>query len=386
MAEILFRTGDFKGAYAQEKESYRIRLSSGAVTISSTEDMGRDAEAVGKTSTALKYYKKALMAIITQEKSNQYIDYLGEQLAFYIASNTWQYAELVFNIIKTCQQNNIPSNVYSAIAIYFQKKGLRDSTLIYTEKALVLDQRFKGKVELAERMARMLAAKGDYNDSYRYSMMSLNYLDSAEAENKVEQVKNVEAQRSIEELREARNVKKEAKKRRQIYGVMIIMVVLIAICVILFILYISYKKKMKLMADIERIASEKNKMISDNAILKNKVLVDRQLRVESSVDVSTVIKNLQNIANSQKEKLQPDMWDAIFNAVDKLHPEFRDHLLSYSSDLENKDLILLYLMKLGFKQADIARIIKRNPSVISRKLRRIEKELGATIREVVHDS
>lgn len=140
------------------------------------------------------------------------------------------------------------------------------------------------------------------------------------------------------------------------------------------------------MADIERIASEKNKMISDNAILKNKVLVDRQLRVESSVDVSTVIKNLQNIANSQKEKLQPDMWDAIFNAVDKLHPEFRDHLLSYSSDLENKDLILLYLMKLGFKQADIARIIKRNPSVISRKLRRIEKELGATIREVVHDS
>ena len=59
--------------------------------------------------------------------------------------------------------------------------------------------------------------------------------------------------------------------------------------------------------------------------------------------------------------------------------------MGYNNDLQNKDLILLYLMKLGFKQADIARITKKARSVVSRKYARIESLLGVPLAEAIKD-
>ena len=47
-------------------------------------------------------------------------------------------------------------------------------------------------------------------------------------------------------------------------------------------------------------------------------------------------------------------------------------------------MVTLYLMKLEFKQADVARIMKRAPSVISRKYHRIETMLGMPIKTALN--
>lgn len=352
MADILSELGENKEALDQKGESYKMKLLLGAVTVSTLEAMGRYAEAAGERAKAERFYKKALTEIVNQEKDLQYINYLGEQLGFYATSNLWQHAEMLFNTIQRYKNMNLPSKVYASIATYYEKKGLPDSAISYTEKALTLERRPKRKAELAKNLARITAIKGDMAMAYRYSMLSLDFSDLAKAENNAKDVENGKMQRTITELLEARAYKKNAVQRRQLHAAVVIIALLISLSAILLILYISNKRKLKLQADMDKI-------INDHDALRSKILADRQLRANSATDLSTVIKYLQGLAESQTEKLQPDAWDMVFKAVDKLHPELRSQLLSYNDDLGNKDLILLYLLKLEFKQADISRILKR---------------------------
>lgn len=125
--------------------------------------------------------------------------------------------------------------------------------------------------------------------------------------------------------------------------------------------------------------------MSERTSLQNKIDADRKLRAETAPEISSIIRVVTDLSDSPKDKLQPEMWGTIFNAVDKLYPSLRQRLLTYNENLENKDLVLLYLMKLDFKQADIARIMKRAPSVISRKFHRIENLLGAPLKEALSD-
>ena len=65
-----------------------------------------------------------------------------------------------------------------------------------------------------------------------------------------------------------------------------------------------------------------------------------------------------------------------FNAVDKLYPQYREWILNLDSKLESPDLIFLYLIKLGYKQADIARILKKPRSTVNRQFHELEKRVG----------
>ena len=384
-AEILYRIGNGEEAFRQLEFSMKIENDLGKNDFVTMEDMGRCAAAAGKSKTAARYYKSALTNIIEQEQTSKYVDYLGEQLGFYIKSKMEIDAEYILGLIRTCRQSHMPGNVYAAIASYYEWKNQPDSALKYDVIALRHKKGFASKAELSERICKILYKKDNLHEACKYAMMSLAYADSANLISKAKEVNRANAQRIFAELKEARTFKKETMQQRKLYLAMAVVFVLLIITALLLVHHFNNKRKLKLNGVIQEMTDEKKKLAADYKRLKDCVLADRQLRAESSKDVSDVIKYLQDLSISPKERLQPDAWDMLFNAGDKLHPEFRNRLISYNGDLNNEDLILLYLLKLGFRQADISRILKRNASVISRRLNRIEHMLGVPIKEALRD-
>lgn len=215
-------------------------------------------------------------------------------------------------------------------------------------------------------------------------MLSMDLSDSVQKEMDAQNVLIAKTQRVIKELQEARDIKKESAQRRKTNLLIGSVGILLVIAIISLLLIFNYRRKLRIQMKLEQIESEKEKISTDHISLLEKVQADRRLRARSAKDVSSVKSHLANLAVNPKDKLQPDMWEVVFDAVDTTYPDLRQRLLTYNQDLENKDLILLYLMKLEFKQADVARIMKRAPSVISRKYHRIETMLGVPIKTALN--
>ena len=385
-AEILYRIGDHREALQQAAISYKIRKKMDAVDIVTYEDMGRMSESCGKMVQAKEFYLKALMGIIGADKTDAYIDYLGEQLGFYTNHKRYDQAGFIYGIITKNKLANIPANVYAAIASYFIMLQQPDSALKYTLTAYQREERASDKAELAKNIALIAHEMEDRHTALKYAMLAMGYYDSAQEEVNAEGVKNAKVQRSLEEIREARIGKLKSQQKKKEYYMVGIIILLAAVLSVLSVLHLSNIKKVKMLTEVRRMKEEREKLKTEHTFLQNKVNADKKLRAETAPEISSVMKKVKDLSDSPKEKLQPDMWGAIFDAVDRLHPNLRRQLLTYNDKLENKDLILLYLMKLEFKQADIARIMKRAPSVISRKCHRIEGLLGVPLKEALGDA
>ena len=75
----------------------------------------------------------------------------------------------------------------------------------------------------------------------------------------------------------------------------------------------------------------------------------------------------------------------VFDAVDRQYPDFRNRILTLHSGFDIKELIFIYLMKLGFRKADISRITKSSKSSVSRRFQQIEDKLGVPIENIITD-
>lgn len=385
-AEILYRIGDYQEALQQATISYQIRVKMNAVDVVTYEDMGRMSESCGNIAQAKEFYQRALMGIIGADKTDACIDYLGEQLGFYTNHKGYDQAGFIYGIITKSKSANMPANVYAAVASYFMMLQQPDSALKYTLTAYHLEERASDKAELAKNIALIAQEQGNEQMALKYAMLAMGHYDSAQEEVNAEDVKNAKVQRSLEEIREARIEKIKTQQQKKEYYMVGIIILLLAVLSVFIILHLSHTKKVKMLTEVRRIKEEKEKLKTEHTFLQNKVNADKKLRAETAPEISSVMKKVMDLSDSPKEKLQPDMWGTIFDAVDRLHPNLRRQLLTYNENLENKDLVLLYLMKLDFKQADIARIMKRAPSVISRKCHRIEELLGVPLKEALGDA
>lgn len=385
ISDLFYKINNGKEALQSQLKSMEVQRKLGIDNYYTYEDVARTADGANDTTMASKFYRKALTDMVNEGVAEERLNLLGEQLGFYASHNMKQQADFVYSLIRDSKQHPVPPNAYASIAIYFNSKQKADSALKYSIIAFECEDRNSAKRELAQNIAKLSALLGDRQKAYHYSMLSMDLSDSVQKEMDAQNVLIAKTQRVIKELQEARDIKKESAQRRKTNLLIGSVGILLVIAIISLLLIFNYRRKLRIQTKLEQIESEKEKISTDHISLLEKVQADRRLRARSSKDVSSVKSHLANLADNPKDKLQPDMWEVVFDAVDTTYPDLRQRLLTYNQDLENKDLILLYLMKLEFKQADVARIMKRAPSVISRKYHRIETMLGVPIKTALKD-
>lgn len=384
ISDLFYKINNGKEALQSQLKSMEVQRKLGIDNYYTYEDVARTADGANDTSMASKFYRKALTDMVNEGVAEERLNLLGEQLGFYASHNMKQQADFVYSLIRDSKQHPVPPNAYASIAIYFNSKQKADSALKYSIIAFECEDRNSAKRELAQNIAKLSALLGDRQKAYHYSMLSMDLSDSVQKEMDAQNVLIAKTQRVIKELQEARDIKKESAQRRKTNLLIGSVGILLVIAIISLLLIFNYRRKLRIQMKLEQIESEKEKISTDHISLLEKVQADRRLRARSAKDVSSVKSHLANPAVNPKDKLQPDMWEVVFDAVDTTYPDLRQRLLTYNQDLENKDLILLYLMKLEFKQADVARIMKRAPSVISRKYHRIETMLGVPIKTALN--
>lgn len=384
ISDLFYKINNGKEALQSQLKSMEVQRKLGIDNYYTYEDVARTADSANDTSMASKFYRKALTDMVNEGVAEERLNLLGEQLGFYASHNMKQQADFVYSLIRDSKQHPVPPNAYASIAIYFNSKQKADSALKYSIIAFECEDRNSAKRELAQNIAKLSALLGDRQKAYHYSMLSMDLSDSVQKEMDAQNVLIAKTQRVIKELQEARDIKKESAQRRKTNLLIGSVGILLVIAIISLLLIFNYRRKLRIQMKLEQIESEKEKISTDHISLLEKVQADRRLRARSAKDVSSVKSHLANLAVNPKDKLQPDMWEVVFDAVDTTYPDLRQRLLTYNQDLENKDLILLYLMKLEFKQADVARIMKRAPSVISRKYHRIETMLGVPIKTALN--
>lgn len=384
ISDLFYKINNGKEALQSQLKSMEVQRKLGIDNYYTYEDVARTADGANDTTMASKFYRKALTDMVNEGVAEERLNLLGEQLGFYASHNMKQQADFVYSLIRDSKQHPVPPNAYASIAIYFNSKQKADSALKYSIIAFECEDRNSAKRELAQNIAKLSALLGDRQKAYHYSMLSMDLSDSVQKEMDAQNVLIAKTQRVIKELQEARDIKKESAQRRKTNLLIGSVGILLVIAIISLLLIFNYRRKLRIQMKLEQIESEKEKISTDHISLLEKVQADRRLRARSAKDVSSVKSHLANLAVNPKDKLQPDMWEVVFDAVDTTYPDLRQRLLTYNQDLENKDLILLYLMKLEFKQADVARIMKRAPSVISRKYHRIETMLGVPIKTALN--
>ncbi len=373
-------------AVEQAKHALHIRQKLNIDEISSYQDVANAFYANNNNDSALVYYKRCAMQIAYNDtlKFKDNLRYISEHLNFFSKTNNQKLAKMSLEQLKSINTDSLPSLILSNIVTYYYKTEYNlDSCIHYCTLALKKENELKNKANITRGLSIFYALKNDLKKSKEYAFQHFFYEDSANAQDLAEETVAAQNQFKTQELDNMKNaLQTEIAKRNEyiVYAMTTMMTILAIICLIL---YLLNKKKNLYLTEVKKIEEEKTKIAEAHNTLTEIVNADKKLRAESAKDIASVMANINAIANDTKATLTEDQWEDIFIAVDRLYPNFRKHILTYYPAIDNKELIIIYLVMLGQKQADVARLFNNARSVVHRRFHRIDEKLGATIGEVI---
>ncbi|MBO4663788.1 MAG: hypothetical protein J5663_05180 [Bacteroidaceae bacterium] len=377
---------DNKNRVKQSYKALEIRQKLGIDDVSSYAPLATAYNFAGKTDSATLLHKQCVLKISYKSNINDYMLYLAEELDFFCVHDEMQMAEWTLNLAKSINKDSIPPLLNYSISSYYAFVHYnKDSCLYYAQKAYDKENDLKNKANYAQRIATIYAMDKDYKTAFNYAYSyflledSIRNLESIDA--------TISAQNSYHtQLIEKTKIELEneqSKIREYIaYGITALMTLLSFFSVSL---YLHGKKEKKYLADIEELEAAKSEIEEKHHNLAEIVEADNRLRAESAKDLASIVTRLKAISYDPKECLTEDMWEDVFLAVDKLHPNLRSHILSYYKGIDNKDLILIYLTVLGMNQSDAARLFKNARSVTNRKFLRLNTRLGLPLNDVLKE-
>lgn len=393
LANTYYKLGMKMGAVKQNKlyldnakKTQAIKKELGIEDILSIQNLANAYHYNNIIDSAEFYFKNNAMNIICNKSIRDYTEEIGEQLYFFSTIKNEEMANMCLHQLQKTNIDSLSCDVLSYIVQYYIHIKLNtDSCLYYNKLAYEKEKEYDGKSNKARNLSILYAYLKDYENSSKYAYLSFTYSDTAEIKYKLSETAAAQSQYQSKELDKMRScIHEEEIQRNQYlaYGATAIMTIL---AILGFSLYIQSKKNNKILAEKEQIESDKKKIEEKHQQLQEVMDADNKLRAESAKDISAVIALLNSIADDGRVALTEDNWDDIFMAVDKLYPNFRSHVISYYPVIENKDLIIIYLVMLGMKQADVARLFNNARSVVHRKFHRIEEKLGITISDIIDD-
>lgn len=324
------------------------------------------------------------MKIACESSIKKNAEYVSEHMHFFTNIKNRSLAKMSLEQLQSVNIDSLPSYILMRIAFYYATAEYNlDSCIHYYESSLKKETKYRNKAKIVRALSLYYAKKEDYKKSQEYAFQHFLYEDSANEQDLAEETIAAQNQFKTQELDNMKNTLQTEIARRKEYIAYIATATMTILAILSFILYLQTKKNNKYLTEIEKIESEKTKIAEEHNTLTEIVNADKKLRAESAKDIASVMAHINAIANDTKATLTEDLWEDIFLAVDRLHPDFRKHILTYYPAIENKELIIIYLVMLGQKQADVARLFNNARSVVNRKFHRIDEKLGATISEVI---
>ena len=87
-------------------------------------------------------------------------------------------------------------------------------------------------------------------------------------------------------------------------------------------------------------------------------------------DLLSVLKMLENSLSTEEE------WDEFKLKLQQLDPDFLERIMKKHSDLTKSELRLVILIRIGYTQKDIAKILSIAPASVKKSRSRVRKKLN----------
>lgn len=412
----------YQSMYAEALEMYKKGgeydniLKDSVGMVFKSRDIGNMYKELGKEDSTLAYFKEASRLSRLLQRTDLF-NMIQSQLAFiYTDLQKYDSARTALqNALKDIEQPN-RSAIYNIAARFYDVTNQTDSAIWYYNELLDFGSVY-AKQTAYRRLLELTLKLNDTQQATGYLNDYLLYTDSIQ---KLTQTEIIHRMHSLYnyQLREKENIQLKTENRNKTFLIGIISGSLLLI-IISFIAYRQYSRRKTLelkqqleklrtiekenqgkIESLEKYRSQKEELEKrladinlpeDNAQKKqlgqkiellNHILQQQAIEKEQEKDAqnylfcSEIYEKLQERANSARGEayVTSEEWNIVKGLMSPAYPTFFERLYSLHTPNEN-ELHVCILLKLQFRQADIARLLQLKPESISSIRRRLYQKV-----------
>lgn len=378
---------------------------------------------VGSAYKALKKNNEAEAAFdsvfsrLNREKSNiQYQNLQVLLLDSYTVLGKSLKAKNCIQLIKENPLEGEPTYACIAFAEYYASIGMPDSAAIFYKRVIEGGEDVYLKYDAAKLIFKMYSEAGDIRKAEQYAEDFMLYSDSLDFGNRQELAATVNNayQYHLDQKKE-QDLKEEKERYKSISVITFLTALLIASIGYI----LNFKRKQRHLKEVAALSTElqrlsdADKKLRENIKLKEKVLAEsRESLMKSSRELDEVKQKLQLVnqelsenndalrkteemleekkeqnktfikllhqsefegkaedvisavreASKGKKEMSLAEWKQLYNAVDELYPTFHEDILKQHKRVSEKEMRVLYLIRIGLSKqqiinmTDIARV------------------------------
>lgn len=412
----------YQSMYAEALEMYKKGgeydniLQDSVGMVFTLRDIGNMYKELGKEDSTLAYFKEASRLSRLLQRIDLF-NMLQSQLAFiYTDLQKYDSARTALqNALKDIEQPN-RSAIYNIAARFYDVTNQTDSAIWYYNELLDFGSVY-AKQTACRRLLELILKQNDTQQATGYLNNCLLYTDSIQ---KLTQTETIHRMHSLYnyQLREKENIQLKTENRNKTLLIGMISGSLLII-IISFIAYRQYSRRKTLelkqqleklrtiekenqdkIESLEKYKSQKEvlekrladinppednvqkKQLGQKIELLNHILQQQAIEKEQEKDAqdclfcSEIYKKLQERANSARGEayITSEEWNIVKGLMSPAYPIFFERLYSLHTPNEN-ELHVCILLKLQFRQADIARLLQLKPESISSIRRRLYQKV-----------
>lgn len=412
----------YQSMYAEALEMYKRGgeydeiLKDSVGMVFKLRDIGNMYKELGKEDSTLAYFKEASRLSRLLQRIDLF-NMLQSQLAFiYTDLQKYDSARTALqNALKDIEQPN-RSAIYNIAARFYDVTNQTDSAIWYYNELLDFGSVY-AKQTACRRLLELTLKQNDTQQATGYLNDCLLYTDSIQ---KLTQTETIHRMHSLYnyQLREKENIQLKTENRNKTLLIGMISGSLLII-IISFIAYRQYSRRKTLelkqqleklrtiekenqdkIESLEKYKSQKEvlekrladinlpednvqkKQLGQKIELLNHILQQQAIEKEQEKDAqdclfcSEIYKKLQERANSARGEayITSEEWNIVKGLMSPAYPIFFERLYSLHTPNEN-ELHVCILLKLQFRQADIARLLQLKPESISSIRRRLYQKV-----------
>lgn len=412
----------YQSVYAEALEMYKKGgtcdeiLKDSVSMIFKLRDIGNMYRELGKRDSTLFYFKEANRLSLLLQRTDLFNMMQGQLASLYTDLQEYDAARTALqNALRHIERPN-KSGIYSIAARFYDATGQMDSAVWYYNELLDFGTIY-AKQAAYRKLLELAIEQGNTKQAPRYLHGFLQYTDSIEQVTQTETIHRMHSLYNYQ-LREKENNLLKAANNRQTSWIYIISGGL-AIALLSFIAYRQYNKRKRLelerqldklrtiekenrenIESLERYKAQKEELEKDltsayipenspqkrqinqkiellNHILQQKAIENEQEKeAQDYLFNSDLYRKLQERANSARGEayVNPEEWELLKELISPAYPNFFERLHSLHTPNEN-ELHVCLLIKLQFRQADIARLLQLKPESISSIRRRLYQKV-----------
>ena len=329
-------------------------------------NMARAYEYLGQLDSTEFYYQKAYQLASSHQNKRTMTSILCEYTACLVDHQRLQEAEEWMGLLSEERIRTDAIVLNSQASIYHQKKQY-DKARIYYNLALedTLDaQSVYLKSSIHRSLARLDSMDGKFESAYSHLNQMILCEDSIKAITQTETIGKIHALYTHQRIEKENQRLVLAQKNSMLLNYCLSGII-VFICIMIVFFWIGYKRKMK----------NQYEQRARVAVLSQTSSVTNAMQTKEQLKDTSIYRFLSDSNNQSPRSVTHEHWMLLQQTVNDFYPQFLFHLKVLYPSINDEELQLCYLVKIGLTNTAMANILGRLPQSTSMRRKRLYEKI-----------